>query len=69
MFVRNVSLHLKPNTISEFLKAMNSEIVPFLRKQKGLQDAIALAVPGGREIEALSFWEQEESAKAYTTTR
>jgi hypothetical protein len=48
MFVRNVSLHLKPNTISEFLKAMNSEIVPFLRKQKGLQDAIALAVPGGR---------------------
>jgi heme-degrading monooxygenase HmoA len=68
MFVRNVSLYLKPNAINEFLKAMNSEIVPFLRRQKGFQDAITLAVPGGREIVALSFWEQEESAKAYTTT-
>ena len=46
---------------------MDSEIVPFLRKKKGFQDAITLAVPG-RGIVALSFWEQEESAKAYTTT-
>ena len=68
MFVRNVSLYLKLNAIAEFLKLMDSEIIPLLRKQKGFQDAITLAVPGGREIVAMSFWEQEENARAYTTT-
>jgi hypothetical protein len=38
MFVRNVSLYLKPNTIAEFVQAMDSEIIPLLRKQKGFQD-------------------------------
>ena len=68
MFVRNVSLYLKPNAIAEFLKLMDSEIIPLLRKQKGFQDAITLAVPGGREIVAISFWEHEENARAYTMT-
>ena len=68
MFVRNVSLFLKPHAITEFLKLMDTEIIPLLRQQKGFQDAITLAVPGGREIVAMSFWEQEENAKAYTVT-
>ncbi len=68
MFVRNVSLTLKPNTITEFVKAMDSEIVPLLRKQKGFHDAITLAVPGGREVVAISFWEQKENAQAYNST-
>jgi|SRR5579862_4530455 len=68
MFVRNVSLYLKPHSLPEFLRLMDSEVIPLLRKQKGFQDAITLAVPGGREIVAVSFWEQEENARAYTTT-
>ena len=68
MFVRNVSLYLKPNTITEFVQAMDSEIIPLLRKQKGFQDAITLAVPGGREVVAISFWEQKENAQAYHST-
>ncbi len=68
MFVRNVSLYLKPHAIAEFVKLMDDEIIPLLREQKGFQDAITLAVPGGREIVAVSFWEQEENAKAYTMT-
>jgi heme-degrading monooxygenase HmoA len=68
MFVRNVSLYLKPNTITEFVQAMDSEIIPLLRKQKGFQDAITLAVPGGREVVAISFWEQKENAQAYNST-
>jgi heme-degrading monooxygenase HmoA len=68
MFVRNISLYLKPHAMAEFLKLMDSEIIPLLRKQKGFQDAITLAVPGGREIVAISFWEQEENARAYTMT-
>jgi heme-degrading monooxygenase HmoA len=68
MFVRNVSLYLKPDTLSEFVKTMDSEIVPLLRKQKGFQDAITLAVAGGREVVAISFWEQKENAQAYNST-
>lgn len=68
MFVRNVSLYLKPHSMPEFLKLMETEIIPLLRKQRGFQDAITLAVTGGREIVAISFWEQEENAKAYTMT-
>lgn len=68
MFVRNVSLYLKPHSLPKFLSLMDSEVIPLLRKQKGFQDAITLAVPGGREIVAMSFWEQEENAKLYTAT-
>ena len=36
MFVRNVSINLKPNTLTEFTRTMEKEIIPLLRKQKGL---------------------------------
>jgi hypothetical protein len=68
MFVRSVSLILKPNTIREFVKAMDCEVIPLLRKQKGFQEAITLAVPGGREVVAISFWQQKEYAQAYNST-
>ncbi len=47
---------------------MDNEILPWLRKQKGFLDAITLAVPGGKEIVAISFWDQEESAQLYSST-
>ena len=62
MFARNVSIHLKPNTLAEFLKTMENEIVPLLRKQKGFQDEMTLSVPGGIEVAAVSFWDQKENA-------
>lgn len=68
MFVRNVSINLKPNTLTEFTKTMESEIIPLLRKQKGFQDEITLSVPGGREVVALSFWDQNESAQDYQSS-
>ena|ERR1700694_5612191 len=59
MFARNVSMNLKPNTLTEFLKTMENEIVPLLRKQKGFQDEITLSVPRRREVVAISFWDQK----------
>jgi len=67
MFARSVSANLKPGTLTEFTKTMENEIVPWLRKQKGFQDAITLAVPGGREVVAVSFWDQKENAQAYNS--
>jgi hypothetical protein len=65
MFARNVSIHIKPNALSEFLKAMENEIVPLLRKQRGFQDEMTLSVPGGIEVVAVSFWDRKESAEDY----
>ena len=67
MFVRNVSINLKPNTLTEFTKTMESEIIPLLRKQKGFQDEITLFVPGGRDAVGISLWDQKESAEAYNS--
>jgi heme-degrading monooxygenase HmoA len=68
MFARHVAVKLKPGTLAEFTRVMDGEILPWLRKQKGFLDAITLAVPGGREIVSISFWDQEENAQVYNST-
>jgi heme-degrading monooxygenase HmoA len=68
MFARNVSIQLKPNTLTEFTRTMDSEILPLLRKQKGFQDEITLSAPTEREVVAISFWDNRESAEAYNST-
>jgi hypothetical protein len=67
MFARHVAVKLRPGTLAEFTKVMDSEILPWLRKQSGFLDAITLAVPGGGEVVAISFWDQEESAQVYNS--
>jgi heme-degrading monooxygenase HmoA len=68
MFARHVAVKLKPGTLAEFTSVMDSEILPWLRKQKGFLDAITLAARGGREVVSISFWDQEENAQMYNST-
>ena len=68
MFARNVSLRLKPNTRSEFTRIFDKEVIPMLRKQSGFRDEITFAVPGGRNVVAISLWDTKEQAQAYKTT-
>ena len=68
MFARTVSINLKPNTIVDFTKSMDGEILSMLRKQKGFQGEVTLCVPGGREVVANSFWEHKEDADTYNTS-
>jgi hypothetical protein len=68
MFARNVSINLKPNTIVDFTKVMDGEILSLLRKQKGFQGEITFCVPGGREVLATSIWQQKENAETYNNT-
>src|SRR5713226_1146661 len=68
MFSRNVSMHLKPNSVAEFTRTLDQEIIPLLRKQKGFQDEITLVAPGGLEAIGISFWDQKENAEAYSRT-
>jgi hypothetical protein len=67
MFARNIALRLKPNTLAEFTRTLDSEVIPMLRKQKGFQDEITFCNLGGMDIIAISLWDTKEHAEAYNT--
>ena len=67
MFARHVAVKLRPGTLAEFTRVMDNEILPWLRKQKGFLDTLTLAVRSGTEIVSISFWDKEESARAYNS--
>ena len=66
MFARHVSVNLKPKTLADFTKTMESEILPSWG-QTGFLDLITLADTAGREIIAISFWDQKENAQTYNS--
>jgi heme-degrading monooxygenase HmoA len=66
MFARRVYLQLKPNTVAELTKRLETQIVPLLRKQKGFQDEIAFVAQGGKEAFGISLWDSAEDAEAYS---
>jgi hypothetical protein len=67
MFSRHVSIHLKPNTLSDYTRTFENDVLPLLRKQKGFKDEITFAGPGGVDVTAISLWENKNDAEAYNT--
>ena len=67
MFARNVSIHLKPNTLSDYTRTFEKDILPLLRQQKGFKDEITFVSPGGVDVTAISLWENKTDAEAYNT--
>ena len=65
MFARRVYIHLKPNSVAEFTKRLEKDVLPLLRKQKGFQDEITFVGQGGTEAFAISLWDKPENAEAY----
>ena len=65
MFARRVSMHLKPNSGTEFTERIEKDILPLLRKQKGFQDEITFIASGGKEAFGISLWDKAENADAY----
>ncbi|MGA7920063.1 MAG: hypothetical protein WCA38_10350 [Candidatus Acidiferrales bacterium] len=65
MFARRVYMHLKPDSVAEFTKRIEKDVVPTLRKQKGFQDEITFVAPSGTEAFGISLWENKENAEAY----
>jgi hypothetical protein len=65
MFARKVSMHLKVDCAGEFIKKMENEVIPLLRKQKGFLDEITLFSQSGKEVYAYSFWEDSADAEKY----
>src|ERR1700682_2896941 len=65
MFARRVYMHLKPNSVAEFTQRLEKDILPLLRKQKGLHDEISFVSHGGKEAYAISLWDKAEDAEPY----
>ena len=68
MFARNVSVHLKPNTLNDFKQTFEKEVIPMLRKQAGFRDEITLAGDNDAYVTAISLWESKEQAEAYNSS-
>jgi heme-degrading monooxygenase HmoA len=67
MFARNVTLHLKSNTHSDYTRTLENEIMPLLRKQKGFKDEITLSNPSSTDAISISLWDSKADADAYNT--
>ncbi len=68
MFARKVVASVKPNCLPEFINVIEREILPWLRKQEGFADLVVLAMRGGEEVAAISFWDRDADAEAWATT-
>jgi heme-degrading monooxygenase HmoA len=68
MFARNVSVRLKPNTLAEFTRIFENEVMPTLKKQPGFRDEIAFTGESGNHVIAISLWDTKEQADAYEQT-
>ena len=67
MFARNVSIHLKPNTLSDYTRTFENEVLPLLRKQKSFKDELTFSNLGSLDVLAISLWESKANAEAYNT--
>ena len=67
MYARNVSFRLKSNMQSDYTCTFENQILPLLRKQKGLKEQITLANPDSLDAVVMSLWENKSSAEAYNT--
>lgn len=66
MYSRNVTLHLKADSAREFTRMLETDILPVLRKQSGFKDEITFVAPNGTDALAISLWDRQESADAYS---
>ena len=65
MYGRKVSFQLKANSLSDFNRRQESEVIPILRKQKGFQEVITMVTPDKKQVQALSIWDKMDDAEAY----
>jgi heme-degrading monooxygenase HmoA len=68
MFARSVTVRLKPNSVVEFNRTMENDILPLLQRQKGFQDEFTLVSSNGLEAIGISVWDQQADAEAYQRT-
>src|SRR5690348_18059224 len=66
MFVRKVTILLKPNSISKFSRLMEEEVIPTLRKENGFQDELTFFAPSEDAVTSISLWDKASNAEVYS---
>lgn len=67
MFAQISALRLRPDSVNEFKRILESQIIPRLQEQPGFKDLITFAQIGGTDITAISLWETRDHAEASHT--
>lgn len=67
MFSSILTMQLKPNHVTNFIKTIDETVLPLLRKQEGFKDAIFFADKNGAESMGVTLWARKEDAEAYAT--
>ena len=65
MFARRLVMQLHQSEAVNFTRALESEIIPLLRKQPGFRDELVLIDPERSRVEAISFWNSQENAESF----
>lgn len=68
MFARHLIWKLKPNSVAEFSRITDKEIIPLLFKHKGFCEQTYFVAPERLEAISASLWQNKEDAEAYNTT-
>jgi len=68
MFARSVTIRPKSNSVGEFNRTLEKEVLPLLQKQRGFQDELSLVSSNGTEVIAISLWDNKEDADTYNRT-
>jgi hypothetical protein len=66
MIARNITMRLKADSVAEFSRILETEVLPLLRKQAGFQDDINFISASGGQAVGISFWDTQEHAEGYT---
>lgn len=69
MFARRVTMQLKPNSVPEFTRKLEKDVLPVLRKQTGFKDEVTFVATGNKEAVAISLWDRRENAEVYDKGR
>ena len=65
MFARWVTMKLQPNSVREFTRMLENDIIPLLRRQTGFKEEFSFVATGDKEAVAISLWDRRENAEAY----
>ena len=64
MVGRAAFIKVKPTCEVNLARALEEEVVPLFRKQKGFRGFVAFVLPAGKEALSFSLWDQKETAEA-----
>jgi len=67
LYARNVTLHIKANSHSDYTHTFENQILPLLQKQKGFKEAITLSNAGSPDAVSISLWENKSNSDDYNT--